>query len=325
MKITPNLSSGALFGVNSVDKSNLFVALDDYSIEAFDISRLERGKMLSIKQNSKRITGLKTCPSTPDGYILYATSEDGSCNVYDLRAGISPLLNYTAENQRKLELTSLDVGFSGNILCLGTDVIKDKIDGNHSRLIFYDTRTRKSLACLQNVHTDTITSVTFNNLDNRQVLSSSQDGLCCISDISQNNDDDSLHTVVNLTDPLESSVFYGAKNESILSLSSSNNIYVHDIDTVKEQAIVVPPLFNDTTLQPHICLNPTQPEQGMNIVYSDSIGQATLYQANNNFLSALSAPFQINRQGINSMINVQQDELLATFSKNSVELLKLTI
>eukprot|EP00299_Pterocystis_sp_00344_P009803 c4243_g1_i1.p1 GENE.c4243_g1_i1~~c4243_g1_i1.p1 ORF type:complete len:397 (+),score=121.58 c4243_g1_i1:43-1233(+) len=86
----------------------------------------------------------------------------------------------------------------------------------------WDIRKRKMVRSFQDIHSDTVTCVMFPSHSNNTLITASEDGLCCVLDLSQRNDDDALI-----------SVFNGEQSVTSIGMLSSNVLHVlSDLSTL---------------------------------------------------------------------------------------------
>lgn len=284
----------SLFSHVSLDESNVFIAKEDYCVDVYDINRFDEESFIRLKNHKSRITGVESCKTTPDGHLLYTISEDSFCYVYDLRKGVEPILTFNKDRKDSyVGLNCLSLGFNGNILSIGTDTVEDRENGDHANLLFYDIRSKNILSTLENVHSDIITSVEFNSKDNRKLLSSSADGLCCISDISMGNDSDSLETVFSIGNSVGSSGYFGHTNECIWSILSTQSITLHNCNT----ADVITQIDLENTLQPHKCTYvENNNTQNLYTILSDDIGNVQLMEVQIEGVKEISSKFKPHQE-----------------------------
>lgn len=254
---TQTTETTGLTATCSADRQHLFVACSDFNVSVYSLEHFDTGPFCRLTGHEDRIQGIKTCPSTLDGFIVYTASEDGKAFVYDLRKGTSPVLMYqgskaigAGQRQKKgdaMGLTCLDVGFNGAVFCVGTDSYVDQETGDElSSILFFDTRSTGLLGHYSESHTGTMSTVQFSNFRGSEVISSSMDGLICQFDISQPKEEDSLVSVINMDEPIEKVAYFGPGSQCVSAIAASGNFAMYQLAQAEQMCFHEYQVFNPT-------------------------------------------------------------------------------
>ncbi|EFJ51916.1 hypothetical protein VOLCADRAFT_86900 [Volvox carteri f. nagariensis] len=153
------------------------------------------GPQLSLVGELRGHTGTVTdlsFSSTSQPYAILSSSADGSLAVWDVRS-MQLAERYEVRNQEIFCHSSLE-----HVLAAG-------ITGE---VLFWDRRTRKPLAKLDDTHAEDVTQVRFHS--SGRILSGSTDGLIAVHDVSKSfNDDDVFQAAININNSVEEFGLYG--------------------------------------------------------------------------------------------------------------------
>ncbi|KAI8574730.1 hypothetical protein RHMOL_Rhmol01G0377000 [Rhododendron molle] len=101
--------------------------------------------------------------------------------------------------------------------------------GSKSQIFFWDWRTKKQIACLEESHMDDVTQVHFVPDHQNKLLSASVDGLMCIFDTRGSiNDDDHLESVINVGTSIGKVGFLGGASQKLWCLTHIETLSVWD-------------------------------------------------------------------------------------------------
>ncbi|CDP03503.1 unnamed protein product [Coffea canephora] len=101
--------------------------------------------------------------------------------------------------------------------------------GCKSQVVFWDWRTMKKAACLEESHMEDVTQVHFVPGHQNKLLSASVDGLMCLFDTSGDiNEDDHLESVLNVGTSIGKVGFCGDSNQKIWCLTHIETLSVWD-------------------------------------------------------------------------------------------------
>lgn len=167
-------------------------------------------------------------PRTPQ--IFCSSSSDGTVRVWDTRTHQQVSLLRTHQSS---EIFSVSFGGSSSDLVAA---------GGKAKVLFWDWRTRKELACLEECHTEDVTQVRFHPTRKEKLVSASVDGLMCVFDtLGEINDDDGLDMVMGVGTSVGRIGFYGASSERLWCLTHIETLSIWDFEEGTRLAD-----FNDT-------------------------------------------------------------------------------
>ncbi|KAH9609856.1 hypothetical protein KSS87_010783 [Heliosperma pusillum] len=127
--------------------------------------------------------------------LLHSCSSDGTIRIWDSRTFQQVSVLHAGPSQ---EVFSFSFGGANNLLA----------GGCKAKVLLWDWRNKKQVACLEESHTEDVTQVRFIPGSQNKLLSASVDGLMCIFDTTGDiNDDDHLESVSLLTVSLLSVLF----------------------------------------------------------------------------------------------------------------------
>ncbi|KAM1449639.1 hypothetical protein EV2_008471 [Malus domestica] len=154
-------------------------------------------------------------PSTP--HVLHSCSSDGTIRAWDTRA-FQQVSSFHSGSS--LEIFSFSFGGSGNnLLAAGCD----------AQILFWDWRSNKQVACLEDSHVEDVTQVHFIPDHQSKLLSASVDGLMCIFDTKGDiNEDDHLDSVLNVGTSIGKVGFFGETYEKLWCLTHIETLSIWD-------------------------------------------------------------------------------------------------
>lgn len=147
------------------------------------------GKSIAVDQaGDSSITKLKIINSEFHGGSLYAVASNDSVNVFDVRSRDKLA---SLKNDKGAPFLSLDSRH--NLLACGTE-----LTGVDAEVHLYDIRNWKNpVRSFLDSHHDDVTDIKFHPSDPRLLLSGSTDGYTNVYDLSQEDEEDALHQVIN--------------------------------------------------------------------------------------------------------------------------------
>ncbi|KAM7501226.1 hypothetical protein LguiB_000130 [Lonicera macranthoides] len=155
------------------------------------------------------------CFSAP--HILHSCSSDGTVRAWDTRSFQQVSCVSAGPSQ---EVFSFSFGGLGDTLLAA---------GCKSQILFWDWRTKKQAACLEESHMDDVTQVHFLPDHQSKLVSASVDGLMCIFNTSGDiNDDDHLESVMNVGTSIGKVGFLGEGNQKLWCLTHIETFSVWD-------------------------------------------------------------------------------------------------
>ncbi|XP_009801941.1 WD repeat-containing protein GTS1 [Nicotiana tabacum] len=145
-------------------------------------------------------------PSSP--HVLYSCSSDGTLRAWDTRSFQQV---FSVSGGPSQEIFSFSFGGANhNLLAAGCN----------PQLLFWDWRTKRQVACLEDSHTEDVTQVHFIPGYDDKLISASVDGLICLFDTGGDiNDDDHLVSVLNVGTSVGKVGFLGEKNQKLWCLT----------------------------------------------------------------------------------------------------------
>ncbi|KAI3449495.1 hypothetical protein Pfo_006160 [Paulownia fortunei] len=158
-------------------------------------------------------------PSAP--HVLYSCSSDCTLRAWDSRSFQQVSCINTGPSQ---EVFSFSFGGpDDNLLSAG--------------ILFWDWRTMKQTACLEESHTEDVTQVHFVPGHPSKLVSASVDGLMCLFDTSGAiNDDDHLVSVFNVGTSIGKVGFFGEANQKLWCLTHIETLSVWDWNDARTEA-----------------------------------------------------------------------------------------
>uniref|UniRef100_A0A452XGB0 Uncharacterized protein n=1 Tax=Aegilops tauschii subsp. strangulata TaxID=200361 RepID=A0A452XGB0_AEGTS len=156
-----------------------------------------------------------SAPSSPQ--VMCSCSGDGTIRAWDTRSfkQIS-LLNAGPSH----EMFSFSFGgTSGNLLAAGSS----------SKVLLWDWRSSKQVACLEESHMDDVTQVRFAPNQQSKLISAAIDGLICVFDTDGDiNEDDHLLSVMNAETSVSKVGFYGNTYQKLWCLTHIETLSTWD-------------------------------------------------------------------------------------------------
>lgn len=154
-------------------------------------------------------------PSSP--HVLHSCSSDGTLRAWDTRS-FQQVFSVSAGPSQEIFSFSFG-GANHNLLAAGCN----------SQILFWDWRTKRQVACLEDSHTEDVTQVHFIPGYDDRLISASVDGLMCLFDTGGDiNDDDQLVSVLNVGTSIGKVGFLGEKNQKLWCLTHIETLSVWD-------------------------------------------------------------------------------------------------
>lgn len=152
-------------------------------------------------------------------HIFCSSSSDGTVRVWDTRMRQQVTL---LQSHQSSELFSVSVGGSSCNLVAA---------GGKAKVLFWDWRTRKESACLEECHTEDVTQVRFHPTRKEKLVSASVDGLMCVfNTLGEINDDEGLDMVMNVGTSVGKIGFFGKSHESLWCLTNTETLSIWDFE-----------------------------------------------------------------------------------------------
>ncbi|MCD9639950.1 WD repeat-containing protein gts1 [Datura stramonium] len=154
-------------------------------------------------------------PSSP--HVLHSCSSDGTLRAWDTRS-FQQVSSISAGPSQGIFSFSFG-GANHNMLAAGCN----------SQILFWDWRTKRQVACLEESHMEDVTQVHFIPGYDDRLISASVDGLMCLFDTGGDiNDDDQLVSVLNVGTSIGKVGFLGEKNQKLWCLTHIETLSVWD-------------------------------------------------------------------------------------------------
>lgn len=226
---TPNTSKR--FGIKNSIQTNFaddyvfqIVPKDDWTSMAVSLSTnaiklysLATGQYIGeCNGHSSTINHISfSAPSSP--HVLHSCSSDGTLRAWDTRSFQQV---FSVSGGPSQEIFSFSFGGANhNTLAAGCN----------SQILFWDWRTKRQVACLEESHTEDVTQVHFIPGYDDRLISASVDGLMCLFDTGGDiNDDDQLVSVLNVGTSIGKVGFLGEKNQKLWCLTHIETLSVWD-------------------------------------------------------------------------------------------------
>ncbi|GLJ14025.1 hypothetical protein SUGI_0224190 [Cryptomeria japonica] len=159
--------------------------------------------------------------------LLHSCSVDGTIRAWDTRN--RQQVSILRGNSSSDEMFSLNNGGpTGDLVAAGSK----------AKVLFWDWRNQKQVACLEECHMEDVTQVRFHPNHRDKLLSGSVDGLTCVIDASGNiNDDDQLESVMNVGTSIARIGFYGASNQKLWCLTHIETLSIWDWEDALQEAV----------------------------------------------------------------------------------------
>ncbi|KAJ1975227.1 hypothetical protein H4R35_003237 [Dimargaris xerosporica] len=222
----------------------LAVSASDHQIQLFDPVSLTAVQHIGFHTDTIHHIG----PVMAQPHLFLSASADGSAAIWDLRlAGFSPksvapVQTFCAPNQSKAELYCADINSAGMVLAVGTQMVSSEAcihfwDLRQSPAGAADTKastvTNSASAPLTTYaesHSDDITQVRFHPTHEHTLLSGSEDGLLCLFNLTQADEEDALVAAGNTCSTVNRLGWFGPQAEYVYALSPLQSFSLWSID-----------------------------------------------------------------------------------------------
>ncbi|SCV00907.1 LAME_0G12772g1_1 [Lachancea meyersii CBS 8951] len=188
----------------------------------------------SFQAHETPINDMKLINGDTLNATLAATAAEDSVKIFDVR---SQELVATLKNEKSAPFVSLDSRH--DILACGTE-----LSGVDAELHLYDVRQwQQPVRSLVDSHHDDITTIKFHPSDPNVLLSGSTDGYVNVYDLTQDEEDDALHQVINFASI--HTCGWSSPNR-IYTLSHMETFGIHELNKKQEESTEPKPIeFGD--------------------------------------------------------------------------------
>ena len=170
-------------------KFGLLTGLSNGEVHLLDWSTQK--SISHFKSREVSINAIQVLDSDYHDSSLFAAAALDSVRVYDVRSDSKDHVVEFRDEHRGAPFLSLDSRHG--LLACGTELLN-----SDSTLLIYDIRNwRRPLREFHDIHNDDITSLKFHPSDSKLLLSGSTDGYVNVYDLTQQDEDDVLHQVIN--------------------------------------------------------------------------------------------------------------------------------
>jgi hypothetical protein len=203
------------------------LAASDSSNSICLLSRQTLEQIGRVPGHSDAISQVSFSKSNPA--VLLSSSHDGTIHCWDLRA---QKIAYSFD-ARRTPVFSFDIGGAGDMVLAG---------GAKEKLLFWDLRrvdasapNRSPLAFTES-HTEDITKVRFHPVVGNKLFTGSVDGLICLFDTAQSNEEDALLSVIPVDRAVSTFGFFGPTGADLYVVSTDQMLSLWNIDQAEELA-----------------------------------------------------------------------------------------
>ena len=189
----------------------------NFTVRLYNIDNL--GFICSIRAHDDVISGVRF--SDANARLMFTASHDGTVRCWDIRVKDKCVQSFMPPSSRcDVAFSSLDVSSDGTIICAGSVAQGDDVD-----VVLWDVRRAgHGLRCFNESHTDDVTSVCFGA--EQSLLSGSTDGLVCVYDLTQCDDDDALVGTLNTESSVSKLGFCGERSSLIYALTHVETLHL---------------------------------------------------------------------------------------------------
>ncbi|KAJ1983380.1 hypothetical protein H4R33_004771 [Dimargaris cristalligena] len=216
----------------------LAASASDHLIKIYNVESL--GLIQALKFHTKTIQHIQAVPGQPQALI--SASDDGRVALWDLRLATEthgPVQVFTApppayaqsKPSQAPAMLAADISRSGHLLVAGTEYSESTLEAAVS---FYDLRQAADRSVVQvyrESHGDDVTQVKFHPLHHHILLTGSEDGLLCLFDTQQADEEDAITAVGNTSSTVNRAGWFGPSAEFIYSLSPLENFSLWSVQS----------------------------------------------------------------------------------------------
>ncbi|XP_074654463.1 WD repeat-containing protein 89-like [Tubulanus polymorphus] len=206
-----------------VEDPIIAAASSNYEIRLFTWNNLTT--LGSIAGHESVVTGVKFGRRNPN--LLYTSSWDNTLKCWDVRNGTDkPVQTFVGYTGKFGTFSCCDISSDDATLCVGTNAIEHT---NDSFLLFWDARNANDLLkYYEESHSDDVTRVRFHRDSTNHVASASTDGLVCVFDIAEQNEDDALLMTLNAESAVYEMNWYTRTSKNLYCITDINSLHIWD-------------------------------------------------------------------------------------------------
>ncbi|XP_060178722.1 WD repeat-containing protein GTS1 [Lycium barbarum] len=197
------------------DWTSMAVSLSTNTIKLYSLAT---GQYIGECNGHSSTINQITFSGTSSPHVLHSCSSDGTLKAWDTRSFQQV---FSVSGGPSQEIFSFSFGGANhNLLAAGCN----------SQILFWDWRTKRQVACLEESHTEDVTQVHFIPGYDDRLISASVDGLMCLFDTGGDiNDDEQLISVLNVGTSIGKVGFLGEKNQKLWCLTHIETLSVWDL------------------------------------------------------------------------------------------------
>lgn len=163
-------------------------------------------------------------PNEP--HFLFSSSTDGTLRAWDVRSQAQVAIFSSTEAREELWSVSLG-GSSGQYLA----------GGGNEKILLWDRRSARQMACFEDAHTEAVTRVRFCPSQSGRLLSASVDGLICSFDTSTDlTEEEAMEWVMSVGTSISRIGFYGPNMSNLWCTTSIETLSLWDLEKVEQIA-----------------------------------------------------------------------------------------
>lgn len=187
--------------------------LSDYSMMLVDLETMK--PVVHIPEaHKKRINGIFIGDNN-----CYSCSNDGLVKVWDLKARNPLMTKYKAQGNNEVYSVAQTKHVLGG--------------GSKGEIYFWDLRNGKPLMTFNETHPDDVSSIEFFKTKSSLLLSASVDGMLCLFDLKQENEEEAAETVMVLEQPINVARFFEGDTSAAYALTTAQTIVIVSLAEAK--------------------------------------------------------------------------------------------
>jgi WD40 repeat protein len=188
-------------------------SLSDSSMVLLDVEKLKPIVHVPGAHN-KRINGLWIGEDN-----CYSCSNDGFVKIWDLKEKDPLVKKFKAKGNDELYSISQAKHILGS--------------GSGGNIYFWDLRNGSALTNFDQTHPDDVTSLEFFKPKPSLLLSASVDGMVCLFDLKQENEEDSAESVLVAEQPVNTCRFFEGDYSAAFALTTTSSIIIMSLEEAR--------------------------------------------------------------------------------------------